>query len=136
MTEPRQPAPHPSPLGAPVPELTALRLHRRLLPVWDNEPGLRGWLKTTSNTRLGRMFLMTATWMFVVGDILAMLIRAQLASPRVTPPASVSIAPATPRSDGSAASGPRKGCALTIRAAVSATASGVIRTRSETPLRG
>ena len=85
MTEPRQPAPHPSPLGSPLgsaaPELTALRLHRRLLPVWDNEPGLRGWLKTTSNTRLGRMFLMTATWMFVVGGILAMLIRAQLATP-------------------------------------------------------
>ena len=61
---------------------TALRLHRRLLPVWSPEGGLRGWLSTNNNNDIGLLFLGVATAFFVIGGILAMLIRAQLASPR------------------------------------------------------
>lgn len=60
----------------------ALRLHRRLLPVWSPERGLRGWLSTNNNNDIGLLFLGVATLFFVIGGILAMLIRAQLASPR------------------------------------------------------
>lgn len=61
---------------------TALRLHRRLMPIWSSRPGWRGWLTTTNNNDIGILFLCTATAFFVIGGILALLIRAQLASPR------------------------------------------------------
>jgi cytochrome c oxidase subunit I+III len=60
---------------------TALRLHRALAPIWAPEPGWRGWLTTSNNNDIGRLFLCVATAFFVIGGLLAMLIRAQLASP-------------------------------------------------------
>ena len=70
MTEPLKP-----------PRAVALRLHRKLMPIWSPEPGLRGWLSTNNNNNIGGLFLIVATTFFVIGGILAMLIRAQLASP-------------------------------------------------------
>lgn len=62
--------------------MTALRLHRALSRVWASDPGWKGWFTTVNHTDLGRMFLTVAVFFFIVGGILAMLIRAQLASPR------------------------------------------------------
>ncbi|WP_417525913.1 cytochrome c oxidase subunit I [Marinovum sp.] len=62
--------------------MNALRRHRALSRIWASDPGWRGWFTTVSHTDLGRMFLGVATFFFVVGGILAMLIRAQLATPR------------------------------------------------------
>jgi cytochrome c oxidase subunit I+III len=62
--------------------MTALRLHRALTRVWASDPGWKGWFTTVNHTDLGRMFLLVASFFFLVGGILAMLIRAQLASPR------------------------------------------------------
>ncbi len=62
--------------------MNALRRHRALSRIWASEPGLKGWFTTVNHTDLGRMFLFVATVFFVIGGILAMLIRAQLASPR------------------------------------------------------
>ncbi|WP_432256874.1 cytochrome c oxidase subunit I [Limimaricola sp. AA108-03] len=62
--------------------MNALRRHRALSRIWASEPGLRGWFTTVNHTDLGRMFLAVAIFFFIVGGILAMLIRAQLASPR------------------------------------------------------
>jgi cytochrome c oxidase subunit I+III len=62
--------------------MTALRLHRALDPIWASDSRFRGWFTTTNNNDIGKIFLITATFMFVVGGLLAMLIRAQLASPR------------------------------------------------------
>ncbi len=59
----------------------ALRLHRQLLPVWAPQPGWKGWLSTNNNNDIGGLFLAVATMFFVIGGILAMLIRAQLATP-------------------------------------------------------
>ncbi|WP_134727240.1 cytochrome c oxidase subunit I [Paracoccus luteus] len=61
--------------------MTALRLHRKLDPIWASDPGFRGWFTTVNNNDIGKIFLMTATAFFVIGGILAMLIRAQLATP-------------------------------------------------------
>ncbi len=60
---------------------TALRLHKALARIWAPEPGWRGWLTTNNNNDIGRLFLAVATGFFVIGGILAMLIRAQLATP-------------------------------------------------------
>ena len=62
--------------------MTALRRHRELTRIWASNPGWRGWFSTVNHTDLGRLFLCTAFFHFFVAGILAMLIRAQLASPR------------------------------------------------------
>ena len=61
--------------------MTALRRHRALTAIWASEPGWKGWFSTVNHTDLGRMFLATSFFFFIVGGILAMLIRAQLATP-------------------------------------------------------
>ncbi|TNC48511.1 cytochrome c oxidase subunit I [Rubellimicrobium rubrum] len=63
------------------PRATALRLHRALEPIYAADPRLRGWFTTNNNNDIGRIFLITAALMFALGGVLAMLIRAQLASP-------------------------------------------------------
>ncbi|NDV01167.1 cytochrome c oxidase subunit I [Pseudoroseicyclus tamaricis] len=61
--------------------MNALRQHRRLDRIWASAPGFRGWFSTVNHTDLGRMFLVTAFTFFLIGGLLAMLIRAQLATP-------------------------------------------------------
>ena len=61
--------------------MTALRRHRKLSAIWSSEPGFRGWFSSVNHSDLGRMFLVTAFFFFLVGGVLAMLIRAQLATP-------------------------------------------------------
>jgi cytochrome c oxidase subunit I+III len=72
------PGPPPS---EPPRRARALRQHRALTPIWAQEPGWRGWLSTSNNNAIGGLFLSVATAFFVIGGILALLIRAQLASP-------------------------------------------------------
>ncbi|AXQ95633.1 cytochrome c oxidase subunit I [Cereibacter azotoformans] len=62
--------------------MNALRRHRILTRIWASEPGWRGWFTTVNHTDLGRMFMFASAVFFLIGGILAMLIRAQLASPR------------------------------------------------------
>jgi len=61
--------------------MTALRRHRALTAIWDREPGWRGLLSTVNHTDIGRRFIITAFVFFCIGGLLAMLIRAQLATP-------------------------------------------------------
>jgi cytochrome c oxidase subunit I+III len=61
--------------------MRALTRHRKLSAIWASEDGFRGWFSTVNHNDLGRMFLMTAFAFFLVGGLLAMLIRAQLATP-------------------------------------------------------
>jgi cytochrome c oxidase subunit 1 len=63
------------------PELTGEALHARLDKTWRREPGLWGWLSTTDHKEIGRRYLVTAFVFLVLGGILALLIRAQLATP-------------------------------------------------------
>lgn len=62
--------------------MNALRRHRQLERIWASRPGWRGKLTTVNNNDIGLMFLCLAITFFVIGGILAMLIRAQLATPR------------------------------------------------------
>ncbi|WEX10904.1 cytochrome c oxidase subunit I [Chelativorans sp. AA-79] len=56
-----------------------IRLHKALSAVWDTGPGLAR-LAAVNHTMLGRRFMLTAAIFFAIGGLLAMLIRAQLAS--------------------------------------------------------
>ncbi|WP_108658507.1 cytochrome c oxidase subunit I [Acuticoccus kandeliae] len=62
--------------------MTALARHRRLTRIWQNDPGFRGNFTSVNHTTLGKRFMGAACFFFLVGGLLAMLIRAQLASPR------------------------------------------------------
>ncbi len=61
--------------------MNALERHRKLTQIWASEPGMRKWFSTVNHSDLGQMFLVTAFFFFLVGGLLAMLIRAQLATP-------------------------------------------------------
>jgi cytochrome c oxidase subunit I+III len=62
--------------------MNALRRHRALTRIWASDRGWRRPFTTVNHTDLGRMFLLAAVFFFGVGGILAMMIRAQLATPR------------------------------------------------------
>ncbi len=61
--------------------MNALERHRKLTTIWASEKGFKGWFSTVNHTDLGRMFLVTAFFFFIIGGLLAMLIRVQLATP-------------------------------------------------------
>ncbi len=61
--------------------MNALERHRKLQAIWSSAPGWKGLLTTVNHTDLGRMFIVTSLFFFLVGGLLAMLIRAQLATP-------------------------------------------------------
>tara|TARA_R110002020_G_scaffold392426_4_gene602717 strand:- start:6220 stop:8703 length:2484 start_codon:yes stop_codon:yes gene_type:complete len=61
--------------------MNALARHRKLTAIWSSEPGWKGWFSTVNHSDVGRMFIVTASFYFLVGGILAMLIRVQLATP-------------------------------------------------------
>src|SRR6056297_910611 len=61
--------------------MNTLERHRKLEAIWSSAPGWRRWFTTVNHTDVGRMYLATSFFFFVVGGLLAMLIRAQLATP-------------------------------------------------------
>jgi cytochrome c oxidase subunit 1 len=63
------------------PELTGKALHARLEKSWRRKPGLIGWLSTTDHKEVGRRYLVTAFIFLILGGVLALLMRAQLARP-------------------------------------------------------
>ncbi|MBX3470691.1 MAG: cytochrome c oxidase subunit I [Planctomycetes bacterium] len=46
---------------------------------WQGHPGLRGWLMEVNNQPLGKRFMVTAIIFFLLGGVLALLMRLQLA---------------------------------------------------------
>ncbi|MFN3458711.1 MAG: cbb3-type cytochrome c oxidase subunit I, partial [Novosphingobium sp.] len=58
---------------------TAVRLHHELEAVWGSGRGLER-LSAVNHTVVGKRFMVTALVFFAIGGVLAMLIRAQLAS--------------------------------------------------------
>jgi len=62
--------------------VNSLQRHRELTRIWASDPGWKGWFTTVNHNDMGRMFIVTSLVFFLIGGLLAMLIRAQLASPR------------------------------------------------------
>lgn len=85
---PRKPGEDPvkKPVEEPVespgdkPVVDGQTLHRHLMKVWDNWPGW-GTLAAVNHTSIGLRFLITGLVFFIIGGVLAMLIRTQLALP-------------------------------------------------------
>ena len=48
---------------------------------WSNPPGLRGWLASVDHKSIGARFVYTAFGFFILGGVLAVLMRLQLARP-------------------------------------------------------
>ena len=69
------------PTVQPATPASAVRLHKQLDAIWRTPPGL-GRLSAVNHTVIGRRFIVTAFVFFGIGGVLAMLIRAQLATPR------------------------------------------------------
>lgn len=53
--------------------------HRRFLETWTSAPGPRGWFMEVNYQRMGQRFMRTAMVFFVLGGVLALLLRLQLA---------------------------------------------------------
>jgi cytochrome c oxidase subunit I+III len=65
--------------GKPVPAKVE-RLDR-LEQTWGDRPGLLGWLSSVNHKTVGRRFITTAFVFFILGGLLAVLMRIQLARP-------------------------------------------------------
>jgi cytochrome c oxidase subunit 1 len=53
----------------------------RLEHTWADTPGLVGWLASVDHKSIGKRYLVTAFALFLLGGILAVLMRLQLARP-------------------------------------------------------
>ena len=65
---------------APNAPQRALALHRQLDRTWSDEPGWRGFFTSVNHGTIGLRFMATSFVFFAIGGVLAMLIRAQLAT--------------------------------------------------------
>jgi len=63
-------------IGAP--QTTGINRHERLERTWGDPPGILGWLMTVNHKRVGKRFMITAFIFFLLGGMLAVLMRLQL----------------------------------------------------------
>ncbi len=61
--------------------MTPLQRHRALTAIWGTPKGWRGTISSVNHSDIGRRFILAAFAFFAIGGVLAMLIRAQLATP-------------------------------------------------------
>ena len=64
-------------------EGTAAPHQRKLLNIWETEPGLYGWLATVDHKVIGIRYLCTAFFFLIIGGLEALVMRAQLAQPEL-----------------------------------------------------
>jgi cytochrome c oxidase subunit I+III len=62
----------------------ARRRAERLEVLWEERPGLLGWLTTVDHKRIGLLYFFTTLVFFAAGGVEALLIRTQLAGPNGT----------------------------------------------------
>jgi cytochrome c oxidase subunit 1 len=60
---------------------TEERERRTLEETWQDRPGFWGWLTSTDHKSIGKRFIITAFIFFLLGGVLALLMRVQLARP-------------------------------------------------------
>ncbi len=63
------------------PELTGEELEKRLERTWSRPPGILGWLATVDHKEIGRRYIVTALAFLMLGGILSLIMRMQLARP-------------------------------------------------------
>jgi cytochrome c oxidase subunit I len=62
----------------------ATRRVERLERIWQERPGLVGWLTTTDHKRIGLLYLWTTLLFFAAGGVEALIVRTQLIKPENT----------------------------------------------------
>jgi cytochrome c oxidase subunit I+III len=62
---------------------SARRRVDRLDAIWEERPGLVGWLTTVNHKRIGLLYFFTSLAFFLAGGVEALLIRTQLAAPEL-----------------------------------------------------
>ena len=67
-------------IAPPVTGTSAERV-ARLERLWEERPGILGWLTTTDHKRIGLLYFWTTLALFGAGGVEALLVRTQLASP-------------------------------------------------------
>ena len=75
-------------------------LHRRLERTWGTPPGLWAWISTVDHKLISRRYIVTALIFMLLGGILSLVMRVQLAGPEsglITPTATTSSSPCTER---------------------------------------
>ena len=72
---------HPDDVLRDSPELDGPELDRVLSETWGDKPGLIGWLRTVDHKRVGKRYIVTAMVFLLLGGVLALLMRLQLARP-------------------------------------------------------
>ena len=63
------------------PWLSEAETHARLERTWATPPGILGWLSTVDHKLVGRRYIVTAFVFFLLGGVLAVLMRLQLSRP-------------------------------------------------------
>jgi cytochrome c oxidase subunit 1 len=63
------------------PNFTGQSLHEALTKTWADVPGLWGWITTVDHKRVGKRYIVTAFVFLLLGGVLALLMRLQLAKP-------------------------------------------------------
>ena len=61
--------------------MSPLGRHQALTAIWRSAPGWRGTVSSVNHSDIGKRFILAAFAFFAIGGVLAMLIRAQLATP-------------------------------------------------------
>jgi cytochrome c oxidase subunit 1 len=72
---------HPDDTPRDGPELDGPELDRILSETWGDRPGLLGWLTTVDHKRVGKRYIATAMIFLLLGGVLALMMRLQLARP-------------------------------------------------------
>lgn len=74
-------AAHPADVPRDGPELDGPELDRVLSETWGDKPGVIGWLTTVDHKRVGKRYIATAMTFLLLGGIVALIMRLQLARP-------------------------------------------------------
>jgi cytochrome c oxidase subunit 1 len=72
---------HPDDVPRDGPELDGAELDRLLSETWGDRPGFLGWLTTVDHKRVGKRYIITAMTFMLLGGVLALMMRLQLARP-------------------------------------------------------
>jgi cytochrome c oxidase subunit I+III len=61
--------------------MNPIERHKAMTRIWANDPGWRGVFTSVNHTDIGKRLIIAAFGFFLIGGVLAMLIRAQIATP-------------------------------------------------------
>src|SRR5947209_6434536 len=69
------------PVTVHAPTSAAAERHAKLERAWGEPPGFFGWFRVVNHKQIGKRFMITAFVFFLLGGVLAVLMRLQLARP-------------------------------------------------------